>query len=84
MSRKLSMKIYYENTQDTVALTYKLKMLVRQAIEAALDYEQYGNPCEVWCFLLYKKYLLNNFSGSKITYFFESSASAELTPHIAA
>ena len=47
MSRKLSMKIYYENTQDTVALTYKLKMLVRQAIEAALDYEQYGNPCEV-------------------------------------
>ena len=47
MNRKLNMKIYYENTQEAIELTYKLKMLVRQAIEATLDYEQYGNPCEV-------------------------------------
>jgi len=47
MNRKLNMKIYFENDQDKLALTYRLKMLVRAAIEATLDYEQYGNPCEV-------------------------------------
>ena len=47
MSRKLSMKIYFENSQTIIPLTYSLKMLVRRAIEATLDYEQYGNPCEV-------------------------------------
>ncbi|MBQ2734263.1 MAG: rRNA maturation RNase YbeY [Clostridia bacterium] len=41
------MKVVYENTQDKIILTYKLKMLVRRAIEATLDYEQYANPCEV-------------------------------------
>ncbi|MBQ8431328.1 MAG: rRNA maturation RNase YbeY [Clostridia bacterium] len=41
------MKIDFENKQEKIALTYKLKMLIRQAVEATLDYEQYGNPCEV-------------------------------------
>lgn len=47
MNRKLNMKLYFENEQDKLPLTYKLKMLVRAAVEQALDYEQYGNPCEV-------------------------------------
>ena len=47
MSRKLNMKIYFENGQEKLPVSYKLKMLVRRAIEATLDYEQYGNPCEV-------------------------------------
>ena len=47
MSRKMTMKIYFENAQEKQTLSYKLKMLVRRAVEATLDYEQYGNPCEV-------------------------------------
>ena len=47
MSRKMNMKIVYENAQDVMELTYKLKMLVRRAIEATLDYEQYANPAEI-------------------------------------
>lgn len=47
MSRKLCMKVYFENDQEVFPLTYKIKMLVRRAIEATLDYEQYENPCEV-------------------------------------
>ena len=47
MSRKLNMKIYFEDAQDKQTVTYKLKMLLRRAVEATLDYEQYGNPCEV-------------------------------------
>ncbi len=47
MKRKMKLKIYFENEQDKIVLTYKLKMLVREAIEASLDLENYGNPCEV-------------------------------------
>ena len=47
MKRKLNMKIYFENEQDKLPITYRMKMLVREAIEQTLDYEQYGNPCEV-------------------------------------
>ena len=47
MSRVMTLKIYFENQQDKLPVTYKLKMLMRRAIEATLDYEQYGNPCEV-------------------------------------
>ena len=47
MSRKMKLKVSYENNQSIYALTYKVKMLVRDAIETTLDYEQYGNPCEV-------------------------------------
>ena len=47
MNRKLSMKIYFENEQDKLPVTYKMKMLIRAAVEQTLDYEQYQNPCEV-------------------------------------
>ncbi|MBQ3014684.1 MAG: rRNA maturation RNase YbeY [Clostridia bacterium] len=43
----MNLRIYFDNHQDKHPLTYRLKMLVREAIEATLDYEQYGNPCEV-------------------------------------
>ncbi len=45
--RKMNMIVYFENEQEKLPLSYKLKMLVRRAIEATLDYEQYGNACEV-------------------------------------
>ena len=44
---KRSLKIDFDNNQDKIVLTYSVKMLVRRAIEATLDYEQYRNPCEV-------------------------------------
>ncbi len=47
MNRKMNLRIYFDNHQDKLLLTYRLKMLVREAIETTLDYEQYGNPCEV-------------------------------------
>ena len=47
MSRKMNMIVYFENEQALLPVTYKLKMLVRRAIEATLDFEQYGNTCEV-------------------------------------
>lgn len=45
--RKMNMMIYFENAQEALTVSYKLKMLVRRAIEATLDYEQFGNACEV-------------------------------------
>lgn len=45
--RKMNMMIYFENAQEALTVSYKLKMLVRHAIEATLDYEQFGNACEV-------------------------------------
>ena len=47
MNRKMCLKVDFENKQEKIPLTYKLKMLIREAVEATLDYEQYGNPCEV-------------------------------------
>ena len=47
MSRKMKLKIYFENEQELIPLTYKTKMLIRNAIEETLDYEQYGNVCEI-------------------------------------
>lgn len=47
MNRKISLKIYFENAQEKLPLTYKLKMLVREAIEATLDLENYQNTAEV-------------------------------------
>jgi len=47
MSRKMKLKVYFENEQELIPLTYKTKMLIRNAIEETLDYEQYGNVCEV-------------------------------------
>ena len=45
--RKMNMMIYFENAQEALDVSYKLKMLVRRAMEATLYYEQFGNACEV-------------------------------------
>ena len=47
MNRKMLLKIYFENEQDIMPVNYKLKILLRRAIEATLDYEQFCNGCEV-------------------------------------
>ena len=47
MNRKMKLKIDFDNAQTAMPITYHLKMLVRAAIEATLDYEQYGNAVEV-------------------------------------
>ena len=39
--------IYFCNSQDTFTVTYKLKMLVRRAVIATLDYEGYKNGAEI-------------------------------------
>ena len=39
--------IYFENTQDSIAITYKLKRLVRLSVEAALAFENFHNTAEV-------------------------------------
>lgn len=44
---KRNVKIYFENNQDKLTITYGLKMLIRTAIIATLDYEQYQNDAEV-------------------------------------
>lgn len=43
----VSRMIYFSNNQDKEPITYKLKMLMRRAVDATLDHEQYTNPCEV-------------------------------------
>ena len=47
MRRKMLLKIYFENEQDIMPVTYRMKILMRRAIEATLDYEQFCNGCEV-------------------------------------
>ena len=39
--------IYFENSQDKLPITYKIKRLIRLSVEAALAYEGYRNSCEV-------------------------------------
>ncbi len=39
--------IYFANNQDNYPITYKLKMLVRRAVDATLGFENYENDCEV-------------------------------------
>ena len=39
--------IYFTNDQDKLPVTYKLKMLVRRAVDATLSFEGYENDCEV-------------------------------------
>ena len=43
----MGLKIYFENQQDKLPLTYKMKMLVRAAVESTLDFEDFQNHCEV-------------------------------------
>jgi len=47
MKRKMSLRIYFENGQEKLPVTYNLKMLLREAIETTLDFEDFQNVCEV-------------------------------------
>ena len=47
MKRKMSLRIYFENEQEKYPVTYNLKMLLREAIETTLDFEDFQNVCEV-------------------------------------
>lgn len=44
---KTDLMIYFENSQDKLEITYKLKRLIRFAVEATLAYENYHNTAEV-------------------------------------
>ena len=46
-NRKMKLKIFFGNEQEEIIITYALKMLVRRAISATLDYEDYQNACDV-------------------------------------
>ena len=43
----MNLTVYYENEQNAIPVTYKLKMLIRRAIAETLAYEQYNNDVEV-------------------------------------
>lgn len=43
----MSLHIYFENMQDKHRVTYAMKILVREAIEATLAYENVTADCEV-------------------------------------
>ncbi|MBO7342309.1 MAG: rRNA maturation RNase YbeY [Clostridia bacterium] len=43
----MSLHIYFENMQDKHRVTYALKILVRDAIEATLGFEKIKGDCEV-------------------------------------
>ena len=43
----MKLTVYYENQQAEERVTYKLKMLLRQAIEQTLAYEQYQNTAQL-------------------------------------
>ena len=47
MKRKMNLRIYFENGQDKLPVTYNLKMLIREAIETTLNFEDFQNACEV-------------------------------------
>ena len=47
MSRKMGLRIYFENEKEKLPLTYKMKMLGREAVETTLDFEDFQNHCEV-------------------------------------
>ena len=43
----MKVMIYFENGQSEMAVTYKLKLLLRRAVEETLRYENYQNDVEV-------------------------------------
>ena len=43
----MKLRIYFEDSQEKERVTYALKMLVREAILAALKYEKIKKDCEV-------------------------------------
>ena len=47
MSKTPKTMIYFMNDQDNIQITYKLKMLIRRAIQATLVYEGHNNDCEL-------------------------------------
>ena len=47
MNRKMNLRIYFENEQDKYPVSYYLKLLLCEAIETTLDFEDYGAVCEV-------------------------------------
>lgn len=47
MNRKMSLRIYFENEQEKYPVSYNLKVLLREAIENTLDFEDFQNVCEV-------------------------------------
>ena len=44
---KRDLMIYFMNDQDKEAITYSLKILLRRAVEATLDYEKFENDAQV-------------------------------------
>ena len=47
MKRQAKTMIYFMNSQDGFDVTYELKMLVRRAVVATLEYEDFHNDTEV-------------------------------------
>ncbi len=43
----MKLKIYFDNDQNKEKVGYKLKILIRHAVLAALDYEGIENDCEI-------------------------------------
>ena len=43
----MKVKIYFENNQEKETVTYRLKMLIRRAVQEALVYESVEEDCEV-------------------------------------
>ena len=47
MKRNAKTMIYFLNDQDSFTISYKLKMLLRKAIIASLEYEGFANNAEI-------------------------------------
>jgi len=47
MNKDIKTMIYFSNDQDKFVITYKLKMLLRQAVIATLAYEGFNNGAEI-------------------------------------
>ena len=47
MKRQAKTMIYFMNVQDSFDVTYDLKMLIRRAVIASLEYEGYANDAEI-------------------------------------
>ncbi len=47
MKNRRKLMIYFMNDQEKMPVTYRLKLLMRRAVEAALDYEGFENDCQI-------------------------------------
>lgn len=43
----MRLRIYFENAQDKEAIRYSMKMLIRRAVKATLEYEHFDDDYEV-------------------------------------